>query len=204
MIDAQIGRLLQALQRRGALDDTVVIFTSDHGDCLNDHGHSQKWSMYEQSIRVPAIVWSPGRIPGGRRIDDLTLLFDFGPTILELAGLQPPKWMEARSLAPYLNGNTPAPRRYVFAEHAGDKIFHGTRFMTMIRGHDYKLVHFIDTDEGQLFDLRADPNELHNLWADPAQQSKRRELIDEILTWRIQSDLTTQGWTEAIRAPAWP
>ncbi len=204
MIDAQIGSLLGALQRRGVLDDTVVIFTSDHGDCLNDHGHSQKWSMYEQSIRVPAIVWSPGRIPGGRRIDDLALLFDFGPTILELAGLQPPRWMEARSLMPYLSGGAPTPRRYVFAEHAGDKIFHGTQFMTMIRGHDYKLVHFIDTDEGQLFDLQADPQELRNLWADPAHQSKRRELIDEILTWRIRSDLTTQGWTEAIRAPAWP
>lgn len=198
MIDAQVGHIMQALERRGVLDDTVIIFTSDHGDCLNDHGHSQKWTMYEQSVRVPAIVWGPGRVASGRRVADLVSLFDFGPTILELAGIEAPRWMEARTLMPYLHGVAADAREHVFAEHARDVILHGTEFMTMIRNHEWKLVHFVDTPEGQLFDMQADPQELRNLWDDPAHDAVKRVLIEEILRWRIRSDLRTQGWARAV------
>ena len=198
MIDAQVGKLIEALERRGVLEDTIIIFTSDHGDCLNDHGHSQKWTMYEQSVRVPAIVWAPGRVKQGAMIDDLVSLFDFGPTILELAGLTVPKWMEARSLLPYLSDGQTEARDFVFAEHAGDRILSGTKFMTMIRDRRYKLVHFVENDEGQLFDLAADPTEVHDLWDSPAHQAVKAGLIQEILKWRIRSDLKTQGWTEAV------
>lgn len=200
MIDAQVGKLLEALDRRGVLDNTVIIFTSDHGDCLNDHGHSQKWTMYEPSVRVPAIVWSQAQQSKGRVVDDLVSLFDFGPTILELAGIAPPKWMEARSLNGYLAGEAPDPREKVFAEHAGDRILSGTEYMTMIRDQRYKLVHFVEADEGQLFDLVSDPNEVNDLWDDPAYQEVRRNLVNEILKWRIRSDLKTQGWIEAAKA----
>ncbi len=103
MIDAQLGALKEALAARGVLDNTVIIFTSDHGDCLNDHGHSQKWTMFEGAIRVPCLIEDPRR-GGGRRVDDLVALFDLGPTVLELAGVTPPAWMEAQSLVPYLGG----------------------------------------------------------------------------------------------------
>jgi arylsulfatase A-like enzyme len=202
MIDAQVGKLIEALERRGVLDDTIVIFTSDHGDCLNDHGHSQKWTMYEPSVRVPAIVWSPKGVERGKVVDDLVSLFDFGPTILELAGLTVPRWMEAKSLLPYLAGTQTSPRDFVFSEHAGDRILSGTEFMTMIRDRHYKLVHFVENDEGQLFNLIADPNEINDLWDDPAHDGIKRHLINEILKWRIRSDLKTQGWTEAIAREA--
>ena len=100
MIDKQVGDLLDALEQRGVLDNTIIIFTSDHGDCLGDHGHSQKWNMYEATVRVPAIVSWPGHVPEGQRVNDLVALFDFGPTILEYAGIEPPEWMEATSLSP--------------------------------------------------------------------------------------------------------
>ena len=199
MIDTAVGKLMEALERRGVLDDTVIVFTSDHGDCLGDHGHSQKWTMYEESVRVPAIVWRPGQVVPGRRVGDLVSLFDFGPTVLELAGLEPPRWMEAKSLLPYLTDGELDPRRYVFAEHSNDKILWGTEFMTMIRDHRWKLVHFVDYGEGQLFDLEADPGELRNLWDDPAHRDTRLGLVEEILRWRIHSALKTQGWTEAVR-----
>ena len=80
----------------------------------------------------------------------------------------------------------------------GDRILHGTDYMTMVRDKRWKLVHFVDTDEGQLFDEVADPNELHSLWDDAAHAGIKRELIGEILAWRIRSDLKTQGWTEAV------
>ncbi|MFG0335242.1 MAG: sulfatase [Maioricimonas sp. JB049] len=195
MIDEKIGEILRSLDQRGYLENSVVIFTSDHGDCLTDHGHSQKWTMYDIITRMPMIVWSPGRFEAGRRIDGLCSQFDIGPAILELAGLEPAPDMEARSLLPALEGNNWQPRDYVFAEQAKDGILTGTEFMTMVRSADWKLVHFLDQPDGQLFDLAADPDEVDNLWdsGDPADQSRKHELLDELREWRIRSALSTHN-----------
>ncbi|MBZ4690553.1 MAG: Arylsulfatase [Cereibacter sp.] len=198
MIDTQVGRIIEALKARGVLDETIIVFTSDHGDCLNDHGHSQKWNMFEQTVHVPALVWGAG-IPGGRSVEDLVALFDFGPTILEWAGIAPPAWMEARSLNPLMGlAAEDGERDRVFAEHTNDAILQGTNYMTMIRKGDWKLVHFVDSAEGQLFDLAADPEERSNRWDDPACAARRQELIMDILRWRIESDRKTQGFRREI------
>lgn len=200
LIDEQIGGLLEALERRGVLDDTVIIFTSDHGDALNDHGHSQKWTMYEPSVHVPAIMWAPGRLPAGRRVDDLVSLMDIGPTVLELAGLTPPEWMEARSLLPAMNSHPDhQPRRHVFSEHARDFILTGTELMTMVRDERYKLVEFSDHDRGQLFDLQADPFEEHDRWDDPELAEVRERLHLAIHTWWAQSAMHTATWAKGFR-----
>ncbi|WP_180902722.1 sulfatase family protein [Martelella soudanensis] len=194
LIDGQMRKLFDALERRGVLDDTIVIFTSDHGDALNDHGLSQKWSMYEGSAHVPAIVWSARSAAAGRRVDDLVSLFDFGPTILEMAGAEVPKYIEAQSLLPYLGADEPAERRaMIFAEHAGDRILSGTQFMTMVRTPEWKLVYFVEGN-GQLFDMQNDPDEIADLWDDPNHADTRQTLLMEILNWRIRSSVVTQGW----------
>lgn len=193
MIDAQIGEIVEALERRGVLDETVVIFTSDHGDCLTDHGHSQKWNMYESTVHVPAIVAWPGVTDGARRVPELVSLFDFGPTILEMASVPVPDWMEARSLVPLLSGETEE-RGPIFCEHSNDALLEGTRMVTMVREGELKLVHFVDSGHGQLFDLATDPQELHNLWDDPDHTATRARLIDEILRWRTESALRSQGY----------
>ncbi|MFB6219154.1 MAG: sulfatase [Halobacteriaceae archaeon] len=197
MIDEQVGRLLDALDANG-YDDTLVVFASDHGEALGDHGHSQKWTMYEPVTRVPAIVWSPGRIDGGRRIDDLCQLFDLGPTVLDYAGVDH-DGMAAESLRPALDGGEWAGREYVFAEHARDGILQGTEFMTMVRSADWKLVHFVDHEAGQLFDLRADPDETENRWDDPGAREKRRELLGVLRDWRIRSGHRTADWAANCR-----
>ncbi len=120
MIDEKVGGILETLDRKGYLENSVVIFTSDHGDCLGDHGHSQKWTMYDIITRMPLIVWAPGRFEGGRRLDELCQLMDIGPAILELAGIEPPASLEAESLLPALQGEAWAGRDYVFAEHCRD------------------------------------------------------------------------------------
>lgn len=153
--------------------------------------------MYEQSVRVPGIVWCPGRVKAGEVIDDLVSLFDFGPTILELAGLTPPSWMEAASLAGYLSGERPAPRTHVFSEHAGDRILSGTECMTMVRSAKYKLVHFMESEHGQLFDMETDPTESTNLWDDLDHAAVKSDLLGAILKWRIRSGLKTQKWSAA-------
>ncbi len=90
-------------------------------------------------------------------------------------------------------------REYVFAEHARDGILQGTAYMSMVRSHDWKLVHFVDSAEGQLFDLAADPGEVHNLWDDPAHAAKKNELLRVLLEWRINSGVKTQSCGEGHR-----
>jgi arylsulfatase A-like enzyme len=194
MIDEKIGEILNSLENKGYLENAVVIFTSDHGESLGDHGHSQKWTMYDEVTRVPMIVWSPGRFQSGRKIDSLTQLMDLGPTVLELAGLQVPDWMEARSLLPFLKGEAQEERSYVFSEHSRDALLQETEFIIMIRSRDWKLVYFIDDANGQLFNLNNDPSESRNLWDDPNYDEKKQELIKAILDWRIRSALKTQNW----------
>lgn len=199
MIDEQVGLIIDGLEKRGVLDNTVIIFTSDHGDCLNDHGHIQKWTMYEPSVRVPAIIWGPSRVKADQQVDGLTSLMDLGPTVLELAGLEPPKWMEAQSLVPALHGENWPGRDYAFSEHARDLILTGTDLMTMVRDDTMKLVEFIDSDEGQLFDLETDPHEQQNLWDDPSWVDDKRRLLQVITRWRAQSQLHTASWSASFR-----
>ena len=194
LIDEQVGRIMRSLESRGYLEDSVVIFTSDHGDCLTDHGHSQKWTMYDAVTRVPMIVWSPRRFAGGRRLDGLCSFLDLGPTILELARLKPPSRMEADSLLPALTGERWEGREQVYCEAARDVNFTTNDFQTMVRTRRWKLVHFLDAPDGQLFNLEEDPDEVRNLWGDPASQDTKRELLNALLTWRIRSQVDHAGW----------
>jgi arylsulfatase len=199
MIDTKVGEIMQALEDKGYLDNAVVVFTSDHGDCLTDHGHSQKWSMYDTITRMPMIVWSPQRFAGDRRVEGLCQQMDIGPALLELAEVKPAPTMEARSLLPALKGEAWQPREYVFAEHGRDAILQETEFMTMVRSANWKLVHFVDCPEGQLFDLQNDPDEINNLWEDLAHADKKRQLLDVLRDWRISSDVHTAGWSASWR-----
>ncbi len=196
MIDTQVGEIMDVLEARGALADTIVVFTSDHGDALGDHGHSQKWNMYQSTVQVPAIVAGPG-IAVDKMVTDNVALFDLGPTILEWAGAQIPDWMAAQSLTPYFGDATAPKRTQVFAEHSNDALLTGTRLMTMLLDGHIKLVHFIDSDEGQLFDLSCDPKEQNNLWSDSHYADVRTRMINDIFKWRSESSLTTQGFIHA-------
>ena len=187
MIDEKLGEIMDALERNGYLDNSVVIFTSDHGDCLTDHGHSQKWTMYDLITRIPMIVWSPGRFPSDLAVDALCQQMDIGPTILELAGLTPPDTLEAISLLPALRGDEWSGREYVYAEQVKDGILPHAEFMTMVRSRTHKLVHFLDEPDGQLFDLISDPDEVSNLWNDEAHSSVKQTLLAELREWRIRS-----------------
>jgi len=198
MIDQQVGAILAALKEQGYLEDSIVIFTSDHGDCLGDHGHIQKWTMYDIITRVPALFWAPRRFAGGRRLNAQCQWMDIGPTVLELAGLSPPPSMQARSLLPALRGEDWSGRPYVFAEHPADGVYEGP-YMTMIRSPRYKLVHFAGADYGQLFDLEADPDERDNRWTDADLGPIKREMLAALLDWRIESGLKTRDLYQAYR-----
>ena len=199
MIDEKVGQIMEALGRQGYLENAVVIFTSDHGDCLTDHGHSQKWTMYDLITRIPLMVWSPNRFAAGTQIDALCQQMDLGPTILELAGIPIPPTLEATTMLPALEGADWKGRNFVFAEQAKDGILTGCEFMTMVRNKAWKLVHFLDEPYGQLFDLLRDPQEINNRWTDPAAESIKQELLAVLREWRIRSGLKTADWSQDWR-----
>lgn len=191
MIDKEVGDILDTLEARGNLDNTIIIFTSDHGDCLGDHGLSQKWSGYEEVTRVPLIISAPERFKGGNTIDKLVQLFDLGPTILEWAGVTPHHSLEAQTLNPALEGKEFEGRSHVYCEQGGDVNLTGAKFFTMVRSHTHKLVHFQGHDYGQLFDLQADPKELVNLWDAPDARDAKQSLMQTMLNWHVDSALHT-------------
>lgn len=203
MIDEKVGEIIDALDSTGQLENSIIVFTSDHGDCLTDHGHSQKWTMYDTVTRVPMIVWSPKHISGGRHIEGLCQSMDIGPTLLEMAGVEVPQPMAARSLLPVLNNEPDAEDRclrdVVFAEQAKDGNFTTSEFMTMVRTRDWKLVHFLDESCGQLFDLNADPEENINLWDSADHLDRKREMLDLLREWRIRDTYENAALWEAHR-----
>ena len=199
MSDEKVGEIIDALERNNYLKNTVIVFTSDHGDCLTDHGHSQKWTMYDQVTRVPLIVWSPSRFAGGQVVDSLCQQMDLGPTILDLADIAPSPALEAISLMPALKDPTHALRDVVFAEQAQDGILEGTQFMTMVRNKQWKLVHFLDEPYGQLFDLQNDPDEIDNLWDQQTALPIRESMLAVLREWRIRSHLHTADWCQEWR-----
>jgi len=199
MIDEKIGQIMEALERNGYLDNAVVVFTSDHGDCLTDHGHSQKWTMYDQITHVPMIVWSPGRFDGGRAIDALCQQMDIGPAILELAGVEVPDTLEALTILPALRGSEWKGRSHVFAEQARDGILTHAEFMTMVRSKAWKLVHFLDEPYGQLFNLLEDPAEVRNRWNDPSAAEMKQKMLAALREWGIRSQYHTAAWAQDWR-----
>lgn len=199
LIDHEVGRVLAALEAMGKLQSTIVVFTSDHGDCLGDHGHSQKWTMYEESIRVPMIVWSPSLLSGRGEVSRLVQSFDLVPALLSVAEVDTPAWFESESLLPALRGEPFDGRAAVYAEQGRDVVFQFADFVSMLRSERWKLVHFMGEEFGQLFDLHLDPDEERNLWRDPAHQSVRAQLENDLYQWRLRSAYHTREWTAAFR-----
>jgi len=177
------------------------VFSSDHGDCLGDHGHIEKWVMYDCITHMPLIIWGPKFLPGGKKIDALCQQFDIVPALFELAGVKQPEGWETNSLLPFIKGDPDAKEReYVFSEQCKDPTLYGTDFMTMVRSKEWKLVHYLGKDQGgELYNLVQDPGEVKNLWNDPAYAAKKTEMLDVLLSWRIRSDVQTEPFSREFR-----
>ena len=183
-LDDQLGRLLESLERSGQRENTLILFMSDHGEMMGDHGLLQKGCrFYEGLVRVPLIWAWPGRIEAGLRSSALTELTDIFPTLLELCGLEAPEGTQGRSLWPILTGAVDAQqhRDFVRCEYYRTLLDRGRGFegsyATMYRDRRYKLVRYHGHDLGELFDLQEDPGEFDNLWHDPAYAAVRLDLL---------------------------
>jgi arylsulfatase A-like enzyme len=180
LIDDQIGRVLEALETTGQRRRTVVIFTSDHGEILGDHGLIQKGCrFYEGLVRVPLIFSWPGEFTQGVRYDALVELLDKAPTLLELAGLEVPAHMQGRSLTPVLkNGTVSSPHRdFVRCEYYDALDLPDGTLATMFRDERYKLVLYHGYEHGELYDLVEDPGEFENMWDAAEAQTLKLDLM---------------------------
>jgi choline-sulfatase len=181
LIDTQVGRMLAALDETGQLDNTIVVFMSDHGEMLGDHGIYLKGPhFYEGAIRVPLVLRWPARFQQGLQVAGLVELVDLAPTLLEAAGVAIPAAMQGRSLLPHLGGDAdPARHRdYVYCEYY-NAWTHKRSYGTMMRTSDKKIAVYHGVDEAELYDLAADPNEFENLWRSPDHTALRQQLLKE-------------------------
>jgi arylsulfatase A-like enzyme len=199
LIDHWVGRVVEALRQVGRLDRTILVFTSDHGDSLGDHGHSQKWNFYEQSVRVPLIVRAPQLLAARGEIAAIVQSIDIVPALLTLAGAPTPEWVESVTVLPALQAETFAGRPAVYCEQGRDVVFQFADFVSMLRTDRWKLVHFMGAPFGQLFDLHADPQEEENLWDSPGMRHTKSELVTALHDWRMRSGYATRAWTEDCR-----
>ena len=165
MIDEKIGVILNTLEKRNLLDNAIVIFTSDHGEALGDHGHIQKWTMYDVSVKVPLLFWAPGKVKHGGHSDALIQLMDIAPTILDYTSIPVPENWQARSFKKLLKSEGGLEiRDAVFSELTRGHIQTASEFICMRRDKRWKLVWYLGETDGELYDLESDPDELINLW----------------------------------------
>ena len=199
-VDRVAGAIRGELARRGFADNTIIVFTSDNGFYLAEHGLAGKWLMHEESIRTPMIVYDP-RLPAGARgarRREMTLNIDAGPTLLSLAGLEIPRSMQGRSLTALLAGSgSPAWRKEFFYEHT----FTARGWIPRVEGvrnERWKYTRYLDSDPPfeELFDLAADPHEERNLSRDAARKTTLAAMRSRYEVWKKALSRSTResGW----------
>jgi arylsulfatase A-like enzyme len=170
-VDDNVGRQLDWLDANGLRDNTVVIYTSDQGFFLGEHGLYDKRFMYEESLRMPFLVRWPAGIRPGSTSDAIGINCDFAPTFLDLAGQPTPRDMQGRSFLPIWKGRKPSGwRQAMYYRYYHDPGDHNTRAHYGIRTATHKLIHYWKKDQWECYDLAADPHELRNIYDDPAAQ----------------------------------
>jgi choline-sulfatase len=190
LIDVQLGRLFQTLRDTGQWDNTLIIFMSDHGEMLGDHGIYLKGPYcYEEAVRVPLLMHMPGKITAGRR-DQLVELTDLAPTILDIAGMQPHPGMQGKSLVPVLTDYDHTHREDVYCEYHNTLVSHRnpTAHVTMLRNTTHKLVVAHGQNTGELYDLTNDPKEQVNLWCDTQVQVVKMQMLERLcdrMAWTV-------------------
>lgn len=182
LVDDNVGRIVRALRDAGVYDDTLIVFTSDHGDFLSRYGiFGKSWTMLDEITRIPMIISDPRARGRTRRSDALVQNVDILPTLLDYADLPAPQKLHGVSLAPLVDGSATQARECTFTcdqfEYSG-----GRCFMSMVRRGNWKYVHSNGFD-GELYDMERDPLENHNRIADPSCAETVTELRRKLLDW---------------------
>lgn len=191
-VDDSIGQLLDYLDENGLAENTLVVYTSDQGFYLGDHGWYDKRWMYDESLRIPLVMRWPSMIPEGVVSDALVQNIDFAPTLLQSAGLTAHPEMQGRSLLPLMDGGTPDDwRSSIYYHYYECPSEHGVPCHYGVRTLDEKLIYYYDRDEWEYFDLKRDPDELHSTYDEPGAQPAIQTLKRELARLRAHYNDTT-------------
>ena len=203
-VDDNVGRVLEYLDEDGSAEDTVIIYTSDQGFFLGDHGWFDKRFFYEESLVMPFLVRYPREIEAGSVSEKIVLNTDFAPTFLDLAGVAAPAAMEGHGVSAreVLSGGAPSAWResmyYRYFMHLDGS--HNTYAHYGVRTERHKLIYYYEPEPGpqewELFDLESDPKELRNVYGEPEYAELTRQLKTELRRLRQQVGDTTNGWTD--------
>ncbi|TPN78651.1 alkaline phosphatase family protein [Mesorhizobium sp. CU2] len=198
-VDAQLGRIWQAIKASGAWDDTIIVLTSDHAEMMGDHFMLGKGGFFDGSYHIPLVIRDPRKgAEAGSSVDHFTEAVDVFPTLLELIDAEPQPHLDGMSLGPWLDGKMPKDWRdaahweFDFRAIAESDAEHHFGIaprqcnLAVIRTEKFKYVHFGGGLPPLLFDLRKDPGELSNVANDPAYLSKRLEFAERLLAWRAE------------------
>lgn len=183
-VDDNVGRLLDYLDKEGLAENTIVVYTSDQGFYLGEHGWFDKRFMYEESLRTPLLMRYPNKVKAGTKTDALVQNIDYAPTFLNWAGVQVPTDMQGESLAPLFDGKQDVREHiyYHYFEYPGP---HAVKRHYGVRSKQFKLIHFYnDIDEWEFYDLEKDPSEMENQIENPEYAAKIAELKVELKSLR--------------------
>ena len=199
-VDEQIGRLLNYLEKNNLIENTIIVYTSDQGFYMGEHGWFDKRFMYEESFRTPLLIMYPKKIKAGSVCNELVQNIDYAPTFLDLAGVQSPVKMDGRSLVSLFSGKKPQEWRKNLYYH-----YYDYPAIHMVRRHDgvfdgrYKLIHFYGEGAGkdentnidyfELYDLEKDPHEMKNIYNEPTSKEQVDKLKAELKTYQVELNI---------------
>ena len=192
-VDESINRVLDYLEQEGLDKETLVIYMGDNGFMLGEHGLIDKRQAYEESMRVPMLAWGAGIIEGGSTIEENIMNIDLTPTFLDIAGGSMPEdhSIDGRSFLPLLKGESVEWRSTFVYQYFWEHAFPHTPTTFAIRGERYKYIYYHGVwDKNELYDLKTDPNEMHNLIDAPEHQERIRKMRDEMFDVFEQNDAT--------------
>ncbi|MDM1295701.1 sulfatase [Sphingobacterium sp. N143] len=202
-VDDGVGRLLDFLKQNGLDENTIVIYTSDQGFYLGEHGWFDKRFMYEESLRTPLLIRYPKEIKAGQSSKALVQNLDFAPTILDYAGIEIPTDMQGKSFRGLLNGKQHKWRDAVYYTYYEYPSIHMVKRHYGIRTDRYKLMHFYyDVDEWELYDLEKDPQEMHNVYNSPAYSKVRQQMhkkLEDAREYYKDSDEKNNKFLERLK-----
>jgi iduronate 2-sulfatase len=194
-IDAQIGLLLESLKRTGHWDDTIIVFTSDHGFHLGEHSLWGKVSLFEECARVPMIVRVPGRTAEGSQTEGLVELVDLMPTLSELCGVKAPGGLQGKSFAALLDDPQGAGKEVAYTV-----VSRGKMLGRSIRTQQWRYAEWGSSDQAELYDLNGDPHEDHNLVEDDNHRQQRKKMHKLLVKAQAKAESGSAPWrTEGLK-----
>lgn len=183
-VDESIGKVMAYLEKEGLLNSTLIVYMGDNGFSFGEHGLIDKRHFYEESAKVPFLIRCPDLFDGGKVLDPMIQNIDVAPTVLEVAGIRKPNHMPGSSIIPLLQGKEVKWRDKIFYEYYWEYDYPQTPTMHGVRTDRYKLIRYHGIwDTNEFYDLKEDPNEIHNLIASPDHQETIREMTEDIYDW---------------------